>query len=225
MSVHFISGKPGGGKTLYSVRLILDELVHGSRVIVTNVPLKLGELNKYIQERYPKAYERYFEFKIGDSSVAVADVGKHISERIILIDEDDLGKFFTYRGNGVRLKSVSNDEWRLGARPDFSVVKDPGVFYVLDEIHIAFNSRAWALTGNEVLYYLSQHRKLGDDVVCITQSVNNVDKQFRSVAQDYTWLNSVRVFSGYRRFLSGRHMHSLRRPRARRWSLATSSWT
>ncbi len=191
MSVHFISGKPGGGKTLYSVKLIVEELVHSDRIIVTNVPLKLGELNRYLQEKYPRAYERFFEFKIGDSSVAVAEVPPHITERVVLIDEDQLARFFTFRGGNVRLKSVSNEEWREGKRPDFSIVKDKGILYVLDEIHIAFNSRAWALTGNEVLYYLSQHRKLGDDVICITQSVNNVDKQFRSVAQDYTYIRNL----------------------------------
>jgi len=38
-----------------------------------------------------------------------------------------------------------------------SQVNDAGVFFVLDEVHIAFNSRAWAETGAEVLYYLSDH--------------------------------------------------------------------
>jgi len=192
MSVHFISGKPGGGKTLYSVKLIVEELVHGHRTIITNVPLRLDMLNAYLQTHYPAAYERYFEFKSGDCNVAVADDGpKHITDRILLLGEDDLPRFFTYRGLGVRLASVTNDEWREGKRPDFSGVKDGGVLYVLDEVHIAFNSRAWALTGNEVLYYLSQHRKLGDDVVCITQAIGNVDKQFRSVAQDYTYVRNL----------------------------------
>ena len=86
---------------------------------------------------------------------------------------------------------MSNAEWKTGARPDFTAVKDHGIFYVLDEVHIAFNARAWADTGHEVLYYLSQHRKLGDDVVCITQAINNVDKQFRSVAQDFTYIRNL----------------------------------
>jgi len=41
------------------------------------------------------------------------------------------------------------------------------------------------------LFYLSQHRKLGDDVVAITQHIGNVDKQFRSVTQDYTYLRNL----------------------------------
>jgi hypothetical protein len=180
MSVHFISGKPGGGKTLYSVRLIVDELVRGDRPIVTNVPLNLGRLNEYLQQSYPRQFAQKFE----SSST-------HITDRVILIDEDDLPKFFTFRGNAVRLDSVPNAEWKTGKRPDYNSVKDAGVFYVLDEVHIAFNARAWAETGHEVLYYLSQHRKLGDDVVCITQAVANVDKQFRSVAQDFTYIKNL----------------------------------
>ena len=41
MSIHFISGKPGGGKGLYCMKLILDELVKGRRPVVTNLPIKI----------------------------------------------------------------------------------------------------------------------------------------------------------------------------------------
>jgi hypothetical protein len=41
------------------------------------------------------------------------------------------------------------------------------------------------------MYYLSQHRKLGDDVVLISQSIQNVDKQMRSVAQDFTYVRNL----------------------------------
>jgi len=183
MSIHFISGKPGGGKTLYSVRLIVDELVRGRRVVITNVSLNLPALNEYLQKVYPKQYSQAFTDLDGNPV--------HITDRVRIIDDDDLAQFFTFRGNGVCLASVSNTEWKTGKRPDFSTVNDSGVLYVLDEIHIAFNARAWADTGHQVLFYLSQHRKLGDDVICITQAVGNVDKQFRSVAQDYTYIKNL----------------------------------
>jgi zona occludens toxin (predicted ATPase) len=189
--------KPGGGKTLYAVRLIVDELVRGSRPVITNVPLNLGRLNEFLQQKFSDAFaSASARFQDGsgvesgrECDAYVAEMAAHISNRVILLDEDDLPKFFTYRGGGVRLDSVSNQDWKAGKRPDFRAVKDRGVFYVLDEVHIAFNARAWADTGHEVLYYLSQHRKLGDDVICVTQSVNNVDRQFRSVAQDYTYIH------------------------------------
>jgi len=66
-----------------------------------------------------------------------------------------------------------------------------GVFYVLDEVHIAFPARDWVNTGQQVLYYLSQHRKLGDDVLCVTQHLDNLDKQFRTMAQDFTWIRNL----------------------------------
>jgi len=173
MSIHAISGKPGGGKTMYSVKLILDELLHGTRVIITNVGLNLASLNEYIQREYPSKAINLFE-------------------RIILIDEEQMGVFFTIRPPGSVGPSVlTKEQWQKGENPDYTKIKDAGVLYVLDEIHIKFNARAWMNTGQDVLYYLSQHRKLGDDVVWITQAINNVDKQFRSVTQDYTFIRNL----------------------------------
>lgn len=173
MSVHFISGKPGGGKSLYSVRLIVDELVKGHRVIVTNVPIKPAELNAYLQKNYPDR---------------VVDLFK----RLRLLDDEETGHFWTFRGEGsTGPRVVSPEEWKAGIKPDYSGVKDDGVLYVIDEVHNFFNARAWMETGKDVLFYLSQHRKLGDTVLAITQSIGNVDKQFRSVTQDYTYLRNL----------------------------------
>ena len=166
-------------------------------MVVTNVPLNLGRLNEYMADKWSPSFtgvpaQLPPPSDTSDETKAVINESvRHITERVLLIDEDDLSKFFTFRAGGVRLQSITNAEWKTGKRPDYSIVKDGGVLYVLDEVHIAFNSRAWADTGAEVLYYLSQHRKLGDDVVCITQSVANVDKQFRSVAQDYTYIKNL----------------------------------
>jgi len=170
--IHFISGKPRGGKSLYAVRLVVEELVYGTRTVITNLPLKLPELNEHIQKKYP------------DKLVNV--VG-----RVIILNDDETGAFYTVRPNGVRIARISKDEWKQGLKPDYSHVSDGGVFYCIDEIHNFFNARAWAETGNDVLFYLSQHAKLGDTVICITQHIGNVDKQFRSVAQDFTYLRNL----------------------------------
>jgi len=173
MSIHAISGKPGGGKTMYSVKLILHELLYGSRVIITNVGLLAGEINAYIQKNYPNKSVNLFE-------------------RLILIDEEQMGVFFTIRPPGSRGPvMLTKEQWQAGKMPDYSGVTDKGVMYVLDEIHIKFNARAWMETGRDVLFYLSQHRKLGDTVICITQAIGNVDKQFRSVTQDYTYIRNL----------------------------------
>lgn len=173
MSIHFISGKPGGGKSLYSMRLLVDELLHGSRTIITNLPVKVGELNAYIQRVYP---ERNID----------------VCGRIRMFSEEEMKGFFTIRPEGsTGPKLLLKQEWEQGRRPDYSKITDKGVFYIVDEVHIGFNARQWAETGRDVLYYLSQHRKLGDTVICVTQAVNNVDKQFRSVTQDYTYIRNL----------------------------------
>ncbi len=78
-----------------------------------------------------------------------------------------------------------------------------GVAYYIDELHLHFNAREWQKTGKAAIYYLSQHRKANNDVIWITQSIENVDKQFRSLTQDYTYLRNHRnekAFSVFRSF-------------------------
>ena len=106
-----------------------------------------------------------------------------ISDRITIVDDSQLTEIFTLEG----------------------LYPTEGRFFVLDEAQIPFNSRNWAKTGEGVLFYLSQHRKLGDDVICITQSAGNLDKQFRSVAQSFVRCRNhstkrAGVFRGRKRF-------------------------
>lgn len=155
MSVHFVCGKPGGGKSLYGMKLILEELRFGNRLVVTNLALNLPRLNEYLQKTYPKE-----------------DIV--LRERITLLNEESCKKFWLFRQY---TGSVNDTPWNEPGR---------GAFIVLDELHLFFNAREWMHTGTDCLHYLSQHRKLGDDVICITQHVGNVDKQFRSVAQDFS---------------------------------------
>lgn len=150
MAIHFISGKPGSGKSLYGVHLLLKEITGGHRNVVTNLPLHPGRLNEYLQQKYPLADLR-------------------LLQRLTVLTEDQARIFWKFRGE---------DDGKMG------------VMYQLDELHLFFNARDWMQTGRECLHYLSQHRKLGDVVIAITQSVPNVDKQFRSVAEDFTVLRN-----------------------------------
>lgn len=108
-------------------------------------------------------------------------------QRLRLLDDDEIKSFWEFRG------------------PDGDKGEN-GVAYFLDEAHIAFNAREWATLGKKALHYLSQHRKLGDVVWPITQAAPNLDKQFRSVAEDFTVLRNeytakYGVFKGRGRFV------------------------
>jgi len=92
-------------------------------------------------------------------------------ERVRVLTDEEMRTFWTIRGPG-------EDKG------------ENGVAYFLDEAHIAFNARDWASIGRGALHYLSQHRKLGDIVWPITQSAGNLDKQFRSVSEDFTVLRN-----------------------------------
>src|SRR5882672_5024137 len=126
MAIHAISGKPGGGKSMYSVRLILDELLYGSRVIITNVPLSIPALNEYFQRQYPEK-----------------NIDLHF--RIRFLDEDTTGKFWTLRpkaeGYGwVKIPELTKQDWQEGKKPSYGMVEDRGVMYVIDECHNFFNA-------------------------------------------------------------------------------------
>jgi hypothetical protein len=172
MAIFFISGKPGGGKSYYAVKLIVEELLYGSRPVYTNLPLHVGRLNEFVQSQTSRDCE--------------------VVQRVRLLSEDETSRFYAFRPDGFGLPPLTAQDWSAGRRPQYVGVKDHGVFYVIDEVHNFFNARAWAETGRDVLFYLSQHRKLGDSVVCVTQALNNVDKQFRSVAQDFTFVRNLR---------------------------------
>lgn len=186
--IHCVSGRPGGGKSLYGMRLLVDELRRGNRAVFTNLPVKLGPLAEYL------------------SAQGVVGI-----DRVNLLDDGTQTRWFwRYRPEG-KIQGVDDPkEWTGGKRPDFSLAKQ-GVLYIIDEVHLFFGSREWAETGKEAIFYLSQHRKLGDDVVIITQHVEHVDKQFRNLAQDFTYLRNLASeqwfgFRGLSRFVRSTYL-------------------
>jgi hypothetical protein len=166
MSIHFISGKPGGGKSMHAVRIVLDELKKGKRCVVTNLPLKIADLNIYAPD-----------------CNAVA--------RVRILEETELARFYMHRGWCI--ETGQNEDLEERCRDGILQLTAPsaGVLYVLDEAHLCFNSREWAKLGKGCLWYLSQHRKFGDDVLVVTQHCDNVDKQFRVLAQDFTYCTNL----------------------------------
>jgi len=173
VSIHFISGKPGGGKSYYALRLIVDELRHTKRNIVTNLSIIPGNLAEFLHKTYDDTFG--------------------MSTRLRILSAEEAGEFWLHPALYSEIPEKQQIRIRdsMVARPDFSKrAETGGTLFVIDEIHLYFNSRNWQSTGEDCLFYLSQHRKLGDDVAAVTQHIGNVDKQFRSVAQDYTYLRN-----------------------------------
>lgn len=178
MSIEFISGKPGGGKSFFATTLVVEELRRTKRFVVTNLALDIPGLCQYLHDTFGDTFEA--------------------SRRIHTLTEQETAQFWLVYGPGLVLDSQRRVQIPL---PNGKTIKhldfsprhgSSGVLYVIDEIHEFFNARRWADTGEDALHYLSQHRKLGDDVIAITQSIAHVDKQFQRVAQSFTY---VRNFS------------------------------
>lgn len=190
--IHAITGKPGGGKSLLCMRLLVDALREDAACqVVTNVPVLLDELNAYVQRKWPEENLR-------------------VCERVTLIADEDVRDFYRHRGNvlgvgGEVERTAVVEDWDEASeykvkegskgfeRVRYSTTHP--VTYFLDEFHLAYNAREWARVGKSALWYASQHRKLGDTVYWVTQYTENVDKQFRVLTQDWTmcrnWANET----------------------------------
>ena len=151
-----IAGKPGGGKSAYAERLILEELERPERrLIVTNIPQNEKHLTRYFIEK-----DIHFD-----------------PDWIRVLDWDESALWFLNRVEGM-LEEV--DVVKLSKEPP------KPVFFVLDEAHTWLNSRTYQDKNRQrVLNYVAIHRHLGDEIVWVSQSFNAVDKQIRERCQDY----------------------------------------
>ncbi len=171
MAIHFVTGRPGAGKSFYSMKLIIEELRGTERKIVTNLSIIPENLAEMLHEKHGETFD--------------------LLNRLHIIADDEIEFFYCHRGGGVPTLTL---EYNSKGKPEkFDIAgaaASGGVFYILDEVHLSFGARNWQNMGNAAIYYSSQHRKLGDDVILITQAPKMVDTTFRNLAQDYTVLRN-----------------------------------
>jgi len=204
MAITFVCGKPGGGKSLFGVRLIVKELLTGNRQIVTNVAVKIDELRKYLEaEGFTGELERRIQVLDGDEprtfflyrgrgqafhqSPRAKDLGPVLDCSRQYIETARLAA--DMQGEGVVIHEDSDG--RKYCLPGNGKGRPGGVLYVIDEVHVHFDSRAWASIGPSATFYNTQHRKLSDDCVFITQHVELVEKRFRLLAQEFVYLRNL----------------------------------
>jgi len=174
-----------------SIHIILGRPGSGKSMYATSrVLTELVEGQRNIVTNLPLRPDKLNEY----AQTKYPTVNTRFVERLRILSDDEMRAFWKFRGPQLSdEKPFGDDEGR-------------GVAYFLDEAHIAFNARDWATLGRDAIHYMSQHRKLGDVVWPITQAVGNLDKQFRSVAEDYTVLRNeytakMGIFRGMGRFV------------------------
>lgn len=197
--IHFIDGVPGSGKSMYAVKLLIAELRLTKRHVTTNLALLLPSLADYLVSQYGESFNVGQRVRLLTHAECL-DFWNHPSRGVDLDGRVELaeGYYWSQKENGGKGGKVI----KYVNRPDFSGrgaflepgVKNPlyeGTFFLIDEAHEFFNARNWQSTSEDCLFYVTQHRKLSDDVVMISPSLQFIDKQFRGCAQDFTRLRNL----------------------------------
>jgi len=176
--IRLFLGKPGGGKSYGALCDIVDEIVNGNRVIVTNLSLDAGALSAWIQLNHP-------------------EVNFDPCTQLRLLTDAESKRFWLHRRPGFSLEPLTKADELAGRW--FSIPQDKmGVLYVIDECHIHFDARCWAENGLSLTYYNSQHRKFNDEVIFVTQFLDLVDKRVKGFGQDFVYF----VNNGLQKFMT-----------------------
>lgn len=181
-NIEFILGKPGGGKSMYATKTLLDELLHSHRPIVTNLAVNLTALQEYV-------------FSLGRFDI-------HVRDRIRLLDHEEVFRFFLIRGQSLELPMPKTADgvidWKLSQEDEEAA---GGVFYIIDEAHNYFPTKAPIAEDSPMFKWASQHRKLKDYCYFVTQSVENMHVKVRRLGQLYNYIRNLRkeTFRGFRR--------------------------
>ncbi len=201
MSLYFVCGKVGAGKSYRGIVSVVDQLLHDDRLIVTNLPLNLGALADFLAKHHPESdvclLDHYRPARPGEK--ANEDGMVFEPSRVRMLDEGELAEFYRIRHQAS--EKVPQIEREKGSRNpvclDFSQwlkggkFSGRGVIYHLDELQLFYNVRKYADAPDEFPFYLSQHRKLGDDIYVYTQQPQNVDKMFRSFTQEFIYVVNI----------------------------------
>ncbi len=150
------AGVPGAGKSYDTVKKILDNLRLG-RKIYTNVD---GLDDPVCREReHIKLYTGLDDYQLGS--------------QLIYLTPDKVVRFW--------------ETEKVNAGTEFEterLICEKGSMVVLDEVHKCFNCRDWQTEKNRKFAdWASTHRHDGYDVLLVTQDLEKVDKQLRSLVE------------------------------------------
>ena len=187
--IYGIFGKLGSGKGLYVVDVIAEELLHGFRDVVTNVPLRFapwvnGQGTPQIGLR------QYLVEKLGAGGSP--DEADAILQRVKIIEDIDQGNdLFMWRRDGetgdwFKLTVTKNDDKGRPERFDGEEIKKrhcAPVLCVTDEAWQFYpNNGGWSRVPL-LPFYARQQRKLRDDWYIVTQHPTDVDTVLWNIAQ------------------------------------------
>ena len=177
--ITFVIAPIGGGKSLFATGELCKELRKTERSIVTNLPLVLTP------EECDEHHECVCDWAHREVSKPV-----FVPSRIRrLTNAMEVQQFWRYLPN-LDLPELKE---RVDGGSDWADLRAsrPGCLYIIDEVHLYFRSREWQKVGPEVEFYMSQLRKMNDDLILVTQHPEKVDKNFRRNATEWLYFKNL----------------------------------
>lgn len=160
MSVIHVSGRLGAGKTMYAVQNIYNALLAGKEVH-TNIRFVDFWSYRVIKTLPVRNFIRFMKSYFLDYRVF---------ERMEMLKIQDL--YFYHKSlrdfiacDGVEKESIESSR-----------------LMVWDEIHLELNSRDWKSENKAVIRFFTLSRKMGFDVILISQLQSSIDKQIRELS-------------------------------------------
>ena len=159
-------GTPGSGKSYDAVKSIISNLSKG-RCICTNI-------DGMDDENHLRALAAVSGLPYED-----------IQDSFIYLKKDQVEKFW------------STETHYVDGVPKKELICPRGSFIVIDEAHKHFNSRDWQSEKNrQFADWASTHRHDGYDVLLITQDIDKIDKQVRSLIEWCYYFRKINFFGG-----------------------------
>lgn len=180
----FFVGTPGSGKSYEAVKKIIDNLKLG-RTVCTNIDgMDLPESQEYIKSLLDMddfTFRQRFRF-LGKDQIRCF----WKTEKIINL------KF---------MQDADSEIWDDVAVETNELICPRGSLIVIDEVHKHFNARDWNIkdangvnANRDLGDWASTHRHLGYDLVLITQDIDKVDKQVRTLTEWCYFFRKVNFF-------------------------------
>jgi len=175
--IRMLCGGIGHGKSLWATIQGATELEKSDRFIVTNIALNLPEWAEFAHQYIKPAV--------------------NVNVRVRELTKEQARTWWLYLpGKDLRdLEEVSQRQPGAPVHSVYGTTLEPwwqrGCLYLIDEVHLLYSAREWQKSGQDVESYMSQLRKLNDDLWLITQHPGKVDKNFRRNATEWWYVRSM----------------------------------
>lgn len=173
--IYHVAGRLGSGKTLWSVAKILDSLIHTKKTIITNIRMT-----------------DFWDYKL--STYVSKGIGSFM--KFLLSPMPDLFSFRQYLAKQYvdRYYYEPNLESAVEYAFEGGEASESSKLFIWDEIHLDLNAREWKRTSGRMIQFFSMSRKLGYDVIIISQLRSAVDRQMRDLADVSYELKNLKFF-------------------------------